>query len=154
GACSPSGRSTAATPTSPPARSPSPSRSSDPGGATSSMRSVPAPPLWGRQCPCFLSWRAHLMALAWISQMLKQLSRLGSRSGRRQSRRPVRLRVEGLEDRQVPTVSFFGGNVLSHVQAQALYLGNEFSSAPANTEPATLDAFLKDITGGPYMQAL
>jgi hypothetical protein len=72
------------------------------------------------------------------------------------SRRPnsARLQVEALEDRQVPTVTFFGGNLLSQVQAQALYLGNEFSSAPASTETATLDAFLKDITGGPYMQAL
>jgi hypothetical protein len=54
----------------------------------------------------------------------------------------------------VPTVSFFGGNLLPQVQAQALYLGNEFSSAPASAETATLDAFLKDITGGPYLQAL
>jgi hypothetical protein len=59
-----------------------------------------------------------------------------------------------LEDRQVPTVSFFGGNLLPQVQAQALYLGNEFSSTTANTETATLNAFLKDITGGPYLQAL
>jgi len=74
----------------------------------------------------------------------------------RQAARPplFRPQVELLEDRQVPTVSFFGGNLLPQVQAQALYLGNEFSSAPANTETATLDAFLKDITGGPYLQAL
>jgi hypothetical protein len=79
-----------------------------------------------------------------------------SRSGRKHSRRhsPVRPQIEALEDRQVPTVAFFGGNLLSHVQAQALYLGNEFSSAPAHAETATLDAFLKDVTGGPYMQAL
>src|SRR5262249_18282634 len=78
------------------------------------------------------------------------------RSGRRQSRRPrpAPPRIEVLEDRQVPTVSFFGGNLLPQVQAQALYLGNEFSSAPANTETATLDAFLKDITSAPYLQAL
>jgi hypothetical protein len=54
----------------------------------------------------------------------------------------------------VPTVSFFGGNVLSHVQAQALFLGSGFSSTPASTEPAALDAFLKDLTGGPYLEAL
>jgi hypothetical protein len=66
----------------------------------------------------------------------------------------ARLALEALEDRQVLTVSFFGGNLLPQVQAQALYLGNEFSSAPANTQPATLDAFLKDLTGGPYLQAL
>src|SRR6202162_6151835 len=62
--------------------------------------------------------------------------------------------IELLEDRQLPTVSFFGGNLLPQVQAQALYLGNEFSSTPANAETATLDAFLKDVTGGPYLQAL
>jgi hypothetical protein len=96
------------------------------------------------------------MALSWMRRMLKKTSRPVCRSGRKQSRSPspARPRVEALEDRQVPTVSFFGGNLLPQVQAQALYLGNEFSSAPANTETATLDAFLKDVTGGPYMQAL
>jgi hypothetical protein len=88
--------------------------------------------------------------------MLKQQFRPVSRSGRERYCRksPTRPRVEALEDRQVPTVSFFGGNVLPQVQAQALFLGHAFSSAPASTETATLDAFLKDITGGPYMQAL
>ena len=66
----------------------------------------------------------------------------------------MRPRFEALEDRQVPTVSFFGGNVLPHVQAQALFLGQEFSSAPANAQTATVNAFLKDITGGAYTQAL
>jgi hypothetical protein len=66
----------------------------------------------------------------------------------------LRPQFDVLEDRQVPTVSFFGGNLLSQVQAQALYLGNEFSSAPASPEMATLDTFLKDVTGGPYLQAL
>jgi hypothetical protein len=96
------------------------------------------------------------MARSWISELLKKEPWPVSRSGRQQYRRPspARPRVEALEDRQVPTVSFFGGNVLPHVQAQALFLGHAFSSAPANTETATLDAFLKDITGGPYLQAL
>jgi hypothetical protein len=96
------------------------------------------------------------MAPSWMSRMLMELSRRVSRSTRRRSRcpSPARPRVEALEDRQVPTVTFFGGNLLSRVQAQALFLGKEFSSAPAGTEKATLDAFLKDVTGGPYMQAL
>jgi hypothetical protein len=96
------------------------------------------------------------MTPSWFLRILNRESRPVSRSGRRQYRRPssARFRVEGLEDRQVPTVSFFGGNVLPHVQAQALYLGNAFSSTPASTETAPLDAFLKDVTGGPYMQAL
>jgi hypothetical protein len=87
----------------------------------------------------------------WFTRLLGQRSSVAARSRRPG---PVRPRVEALEDRQVPTVSFFGGNLLTHVQAQALYLGNEFASGPASTQPATLDAFLKDLTGGPYLQAL
>src|SRR5262249_31464411 len=96
------------------------------------------------------------MTSSWIGRILKEASWPVPRSGRNQYRRPspTRPRVEALEDRQVPTVSFFGGNLLPQVQAQALFLGQEFSSAPANTERATLDAFLKNITGGAYLQAL
>jgi hypothetical protein len=88
-----------------------------------------------------------------MKRLLKGKLRPVARSARPHPR-PARPQIEALEDRQVPTVTFFGGNLLSQVQAQALYLGNEFLSAPAKTETATLDAFLKDITGGPYLQAL
>ena len=88
--------------------------------------------------------------MRWFTRRFgKHLSATGARRPN-----PARLQVEALEDRQVPTVQFFGGNLLPQVQAQALYLGNEFTSAPASTEPAVLDAFLKDLTGGPYLQAL
>ena len=96
------------------------------------------------------------MTLFSITQLFKKKSWPTSRSGPKQYRRrsSARPRFEALEDRQVPTVSFFGGNVLPHVQAQAVFLGHEFSSAPANAETATLNAFLKDITSGAYLQAL
>jgi hypothetical protein len=96
------------------------------------------------------------MTLFSITQLYKKKSWPVSRSGRKQYRRrsAARPRFEALEDRQVPTVSFFGGNVLPQVQAQAVFLGHEFSSAPANAETATLNAFLKDITSGAYLQAL
>jgi hypothetical protein len=96
------------------------------------------------------------MMLSLIGPMLRKRSCPVPRSDRRRHGRPTATRpwVEALEHRAVPTVSFFGGNVLPQVQAQALYLGSAFSSTPANSEPATLDAFLKDITGGPYLQAL
>jgi hypothetical protein len=95
------------------------------------------------------------MTPSWISGVLNSACRPVSRSGGRKYRTGLsRPRVEVLEDRQMPTVSFLGGNVLPQVQAQALFLGHEFSSAPANTKTTTLNAFLKDITGGPYMQAL
>jgi hypothetical protein len=71
------------------------------------------------------------------------------------NRAKTRLELEPLEDRQVPTVQYFGGNLLQHVEAQALYLGNEWSAVPSDAaETATLDAFLKDLTGGAYMDAL
>src|SRR3954464_11215920 len=79
----------------------------------------------------------------------------GKRSGvARTPRRtsPARLQVETLERRDVPTVSYFGGNVLPHVEAQALFLGNEW--APATAQTATLNNFLTDVTGGAYMDAL
>jgi hypothetical protein len=89
--------------------------------------------------------------MRWFTRWFGKRSSVAAGSTRPSSARP---RLESLEDRQVPTVSFFGGNLLPQVQAQALYLGNEFSSGPASTEPATLDAFLKDLTTGPYLQAL
>ena len=51
------------------------------------------------------------MPLSWINRMFKKESWPVSRSGRKQYRRPspTRPRVEALEDRQVPTVSFFRG---------------------------------------------
>jgi hypothetical protein len=82
--------------------------------------------------------------------------------GRRQefvrpARRPgaARLQVEALEERQVPTVNYYGGNLLPHVEAQALFLGNEWSSVPADAaQTATVNGFLTDVTGGAYMDAL
>jgi hypothetical protein len=89
--------------------------------------------------------------MSWLSRWFVKRPSAAAASRRTSAARP---RVEALEDRQVPTVQFFGGNLLTQVHAQALYLGNEFSSAPTNGETATLDAFLKGLTGGAYMQAL
>jgi len=68
---------------------------------------------------------------------------------------PTRLLVQGLEDRSVPTVQFFGGNLMPHVEAQALFLGNEWSTVPADAaQTSTLNSYLSDVTGGAYMDAL
>src|SRR5262249_11138363 len=45
----------------------------------------------------------------------------------------ARPRVEALEDRQVPTVLYYGGNLLPHVEAQPLFLGNAWASNPSQT---------------------
>jgi hypothetical protein len=70
------------------------------------------------------------------------------------SRRSIaRLQVEALEERQVPTVQYFGGNLLPHVNAQALYYGSAWTGT-TTPSTATLDSFLGTLTGGAYMQAL
>ena len=73
------------------------------------------------------------------------------------TRRPrsTRLRLETLEDRVTPAVTFHGGALLTSVETQALYLGNTWSaqSSPAPTTTA-LDNFLTNITGSAYMTAL
>jgi len=65
------------------------------------------------------------------------------------------LRLEALDERCQPTVLNYGGSVLPHVEAQALYLGSQWST-PTGSQPtpATLDASLKDVTGGAYMDAM
>jgi hypothetical protein len=89
---------------------------------------------------------------------MKSLLRLlgvRSRAARPDCRPAARLRVEPLEQRLTPTVSYYGGNLLPNVVAQAVYYGGEWSS-PAAGQPTTaaVDAFLKDLTGGAYVQAL
>ena len=65
------------------------------------------------------------------------------------------LRLERLDDRIVPTVQYFGGNVLPHVEAQAVYFGSGWSTPiGGQPSPATIDAALTDLTGGAYMDAL
>jgi hypothetical protein len=67
-------------------------------------------------------------------------------------RRPiVHPCLETLEDRLVPTVTYGGGPLLTHVEAQALYLGSGWTGS--NT-PATLEQYLPYLTGGPYLAAL
>ena len=44
---------------------------------------------------------------------------------------PARPGVEVLEQRQVPTVTYHGGALLTHVEAQPLFLGSEWSANQA-----------------------
>jgi hypothetical protein len=74
-----------------------------------------------------------------------------AQSPARPAPRRFRPHLESLEERQVPTVSYFGGNLLPHVEAQPVFYGSGWSG---NTAPATLNNFLTDVTGGAYMDAL
>lgn len=84
----------------------------------------------------------------------KWFARKPSPTASRRTQRTVRPRVEMLEDRSVPTVFYYGGNILPHVEAQALFLGNQWSAAANTAQTGTINSFLTDLTGGAYMDAL
>lgn len=67
----------------------------------------------------------------------------------------VRLELEALEDRRTPTITYHGGNLMPHVEAQALYLGSDWSSNPTYSQQRqTLDGFIRTLVGGVYMDML
>ena len=86
----------------------------------------------------------------WMSGLFRDRRPKGHRS----SRRP-RFLVESLECRQVPTVTFGGGAVLSRVEVQGVYLGADWLNNSANyQETGTLDGFLKTTVNSSYLDAL
>ncbi len=90
--------------------------------------------------------------MSWFSRWFGRRPR-AARAGRRSV--TGRLRCEALESREVPTVNFYGGNLLPHVEAQAVFLGSAWSTNPtAAAQTGTVNSFLGDLTGGAYMDAL
>src|SRR5207247_1272437 len=62
---------------------------------------------------------------------------------------------EPLEGRQVMTVTYHGGAVLPHVEAQALYLGSDFlNNTTYYQQTGALDGFLGNIVNSSYTDAL
>jgi hypothetical protein len=63
--------------------------------------------------------------------------------------------VEALEGRQVPTFTFGGGNVLTHVAIQGLYYGQDWATGTNLAAMRTqLDGYLQYIVASPYMDML
>jgi hypothetical protein len=87
--------------------------------------------------------------MRWLSRLLGE--RESAASSLRSHARP---KLEGLEERVVPTVNYYGGNVLTHVEAQALFYGSDWSTTANTATQATLNTYLSDLTGGAYMDAL
>jgi hypothetical protein len=65
--------------------------------------------------------------------------------------RSSRPRLESLEDRTVPTVNYYGGALLTNVEAQGVYLGSGWNGS---STPTTLDGYLSYVTNSPYTSAL
>jgi len=78
---------------------------------------------------------------------------LGFTGGRTpQARKRPALQMESLEGREVLTVTYFGGNLLKNVEAQAVYLGSGWGSQTQTK--ATMESFLADVTNSTYMDAM
>src|SRR5258708_2672947 len=81
-----------------------------------------------------------------------------SRRLRRQRTNPlsvVAAQVEQLESRQLLTVTFHGGALLTAVSAQAVYLGSDWQNTSSlQTQKGQLDQFVSTIVQGSYMDML
>ncbi len=76
------------------------------------------------------------------------------RAGRAASRRTA-PQLTQLEPRQMLTVTYHGGALLTNVEVEALYYGSEWYDDPTDySQTGQLDAFLKSIVNSPYMDAL
>jgi hypothetical protein len=67
----------------------------------------------------------------------------------------VAAQVEQLESRQLLTVTFHGGALLTSVSAQAVYLGSEWqNTSTLQTQKGQLDQFVSTIVQSSYMDML
>ena len=67
----------------------------------------------------------------------------------------IAAEVQKLESRELLTVSFHGGALLAHVEAQAVYLGSDWqNSASLRSQAGQLDQFVSTIVNSAYMDAL
>lgn len=90
--------------------------------------------------------------MSWLTRLVGNAS---ARTPKSAQQHHAQLRLESLEDRTVPTVNYYGGAVLTHVEAQALFLGSDWSNVSTyKAETTTLNNFLGNVTGGAYMDAL
>lgn len=77
----------------------------------------------------------------------------GQRKGRR--RLSVAGQVEKLEARELLTVTYQSGALLTNVEAQAVYLGSDWSAnSSLQSQAKATDQFLSTIVSGPYMDML
>jgi hypothetical protein len=93
----------------------------------------------------------------WIAS---QLNPRANKSGRRIRRRQlpqtsaVPADVERLESRALLSVTYHGGALLPAVEAQAVYLGSDWSGASLSPQTSTIDTFVSTIVNSPYMDML
>lgn len=97
-------------------------------------------------------WPRHLGN--WLLRYRSLKSKFGA-SRRKPHASYQQLCLDSLESRQVMTVSFHGGAVLSQVETQAVYLGSDWNTnATIKGQVTQLDNYLSYIVRSPYMDML
>ena len=75
--------------------------------------------------------------------------------GQRRAGSPQGARVESLEAREMLTVTYNGGALLTNVEAQAVYLGSDWSTnSTLQGQAQATDKFLATLVDSPYMDML
>ena len=68
---------------------------------------------------------------------------------------PVIAHIESLESRALLTVTFHGGALLNAVEAQAVFLGSDWStSATLQSQKGQLDQYVSTLVSGSYLEML
>jgi hypothetical protein len=65
-----------------------------------------------------------------------------------------RIGVEQLEDRRVMSVSYNGGAVISHVQVDTVYYGQDWETSSGQANAQSLNRFMSTVTRSSYMGML
>ncbi len=74
---------------------------------------------------------------------------------RTHSKRPVRCWFERLEAREVFNATYHGGALIPHVEAQAVFLGSQWSSnTTLESEADSINKYLAGLVQSPYMDML
>jgi archaellum component FlaF (FlaF/FlaG flagellin family) len=98
--------------------------------------------------------------MSFFSQKRSWSSRLNPFARRVEHRRPAASRptlrptLEVLEDRFLPTVDFFGGPLIPHVEVNTLFVGQEWQSGSLSNLVGGLNGYLKTLVNSPYMDML
>src|SRR6478736_286821 len=86
---------------------------------------------------------------------VSEANRKSNRARRSRTRSFSGGRFEQLESREMLTVTYHGGALLTHVETQAVYLGSDWSTNSSLTsQAAALDSYVSYLANSPYMDML
>src|SRR5262249_23077123 len=63
-------------------------------------------------------------------------------------------KVEQLEERQVPSITYHGGPLLTHVEVEGAYYGSYWGNGAGSQQGSDLNTYLQFLTNSSYMDML